>query len=67
MDHKICVYGGVWLIIPKLSLLPLLIWSTDYCTTVQCQRIDIPDKLLSSLKETFQYDRQIKKEDIELS
>ena len=22
-------YGEIWLIIPKLSLLPLLIWSTD--------------------------------------
>ena len=27
MDHKICFYGEMWLIIPKLSLLPLLIWS----------------------------------------
>ena len=27
--HKICFYGEIWLIIPKLSLLPLLIWSTD--------------------------------------
>ena len=28
MGHKICFYGEIWLIIPKLSLLPLLIWST---------------------------------------
>ena len=27
MGHKICFYGGIWLIIPKLSLLPLLIRS----------------------------------------
>ena len=27
MGHKICFYGEIWLIIPKLSLL-LLIWST---------------------------------------
>ena len=27
MGHKICFYGEIWLIIPKLSLLPLLIWS----------------------------------------
>ena len=26
--HKICFYGEIWLIIPKFSLLPLLIWST---------------------------------------
>ena len=34
--HKICFYGEIWLIIPKLSLLPLLIWSTvtaDLCKT----------------------------------
>ena len=28
MGHKICFYGEMWLIIPKLSLMPLLIWST---------------------------------------
>ena len=30
VDHNtcICFYGEIWLIIPKLSLLPLLIWST---------------------------------------
>ena len=28
MGHKICFYGQIRLIIPKLSLLPLLIWST---------------------------------------
>ena len=26
--HKICFYGKIWLNIPKLSLLPLFIWST---------------------------------------
>ena len=28
MGHKICFYGEMWLIAPKFSLLPLLIWST---------------------------------------
>ena len=28
MGHKIGFYGEIWLIIPKLPLLPLLIWST---------------------------------------
>ena len=28
MGHKICFYGEIWLIIPKLSLLLLLIWTT---------------------------------------
>ena len=27
--HKICFYGEIWLIIPELSLLPLLNWSID--------------------------------------
>ena len=30
MGDKICFYGEIWLIISKLSLLPLLIWSSDY-------------------------------------
>ena len=25
--HTICFYGKIWIIIPKLSLLPLRIWS----------------------------------------
>ena len=29
MGHKICFYGIIWIIISKLSLLPLLIWSTE--------------------------------------
>ena len=29
MGHKICFYGNIWIIIPNLSLLLLLIWSTD--------------------------------------
>ena len=28
MGHKICFYEEIWLIIPKLSLLPIFIWST---------------------------------------
>ena len=28
VGHKLCFYGEIWLIIPQLSLLPLLIWST---------------------------------------
>ena len=30
MGHKICFYGEILLIIPKLSLLLLLIWSTVF-------------------------------------
>ena len=29
MGHKICFYGEMWLMISELSLLALLIWSTD--------------------------------------
>ena len=32
MGHKICFNTEMWLIIPKLALLPLLIWSAEnYC------------------------------------
>ena len=43
MGHKIWFYGEIWLIIPKLSLLPLLIWSTDIrCLFYMlCQATDI--------------------------
>ena len=27
--HNICFHEEIWIIIPKLSLLPLLIWTTD--------------------------------------
>ena len=30
MGHKICLMGEIWLIILKLSLLPLLIWGTAF-------------------------------------
>ena len=28
VDHKICFYEEIWPIIPKLSLIPFLIWSS---------------------------------------
>ena len=30
MGHNIGFEGVIWKMVPKLSLLPLLIWSTDY-------------------------------------
>ena len=33
MGHKICFYEEIWIIIPKLSLLLLLIWSPDSVQT----------------------------------
>ena len=30
IGHKICFKGVIWKIIPKLFLLPLLIWNTGY-------------------------------------
>ena len=29
VGHRICLNGEIWLIIRKLTLLPLLIWATD--------------------------------------
>ena len=40
MGHKICFYGEIWPIILKLSMLPLLIWSTDLYT-VQATSTDL--------------------------
>ena len=31
MGNNMCFKGVIWLVIPKLSLLLLLIWSTDFC------------------------------------
>ena len=36
MGHKICFYGEIWTIIPKLSLL-LHIWSTDLCYSLKLE------------------------------
>ena len=38
IGHKICLMEKIWKIIPKLSLLPFLSWSTDeagyFCTSL---------------------------------
>ena len=36
MGHKICFVEEIWVIIPKLSLLLLFIWSTAYVTDPKC-------------------------------
>ena len=38
--HKICFHGEIWIIIPKLSLLPLPIWSTDWIVHFQENGVD---------------------------
>ena len=38
MGHKICFYEEIWIIIPKLSLLLLLIWTTEYYL---CQELEM--------------------------
>ena len=35
MGHKICFYEEIWIIIPKLSLLLLLTWSTAFIHQVK--------------------------------
>ena len=48
MGHQICLYGEIWLIIPKISLLPLLI------NLLQCKSICyilLQVSLLKSVKE----------------
>ena len=38
MGHKICFDGKILIIIPVLSLLPLLTWSTDYLQVMLAER-----------------------------
>ena len=37
VGHKICLNGETWIIITKLSLLPLLIWSTNIDVMNRCK------------------------------
>ena len=41
MGLNICFNGVIWKIIPKLSLLPLLIWSAGYAMILICQALDM--------------------------
>ena len=59
VGHKICFYGKLWLIMPKLSLFPLLIWSTvqiiifPWCNAQFCKLIGCSiDMLVSSIDES---------------
>ena len=48
MDHKICFNGKLWLIISKLSLLPLLIWMPDMWCLIRVYIVcsqDFPSKI----------------------
>ena len=49
MGHKICCFGEIWLIIPKLSLFPPLFWSTDYYSQQQIARLQAFRGKVSSL------------------
>ena len=49
MGHKICFYGEIALLIPKLSLLPLLIWSTDLF--MKSSKFDAADTKYSKLPQ----------------
>ena len=53
MGHKICFCGEIWLIIPKLSLLILLIWSTDYVTYTMFYFLQSPSAAVSSFQVHF--------------
>ena len=51
MGHKICFYGEIWLIIPKLALLPLPTWSIVCSCSSSCRMYQ--DKL-AHLKKQLQ-------------
>ena len=42
MGLRICFYREIWLIIPKLSLLPLLIWSTAFYYSLAAPASPVP-------------------------
>ena len=46
MGHKMCSNGTIWKIIPKLSLLLLLIWSTVSGINIDLTLSDMMSKLL---------------------
>ena len=48
MDNKICFHEEIWLIIPKSSLLPLLIWST---ASLHPLALSLPIHIYRILKE----------------
>ena len=61
MGHKIRSDEEIWLIIPKLSLLPLLIWSTDSISVITEYDYDLLLKLcvkfnISAVDNTTQND-----------
>ena len=45
VGHTICFNGEIWLIIPKLSLFPLVIQSTAWNLQVETDSAD-PDKIV---------------------
>ena len=47
--NKIGFYEEIWKIIPELSLLPLLIWSTDRRSRVACLTVYIGTTVLGRL------------------
>ena len=58
MGHKICFYGEMWLIIPKLPLLPLLssplrMYRKSYCITPGVGSGGGVDKMLKVLRENI--------------
>ena len=53
MGHKICFSGEIRLIIPKLSLLPLLIWSSAYTTGTINIGTTFYDKFFFFVKRKF--------------
>ena len=44
MGHNLCFCGQIWEIIPKLSLLPLLIWSTVITASVNRKVVTLETK-----------------------
>ena len=58
-DHKLCFYGEIWLIIPKLSLSPMFILSTDN-SSVSLQLFDlIAESIFKFMKDHNLMDKNL--------
>ena len=56
IGHKISFYGKLGIIIPKLSLLPILIWSTGW---MDGWMDDLQIKSISKVFQSYQDDGQM--------
>ena len=53
MGHKICFYGEIWLVIPKLSLFLVLIGSPERAIVITFNLVSVVVLALLTLHQVF--------------